>query len=1018
MSGFTYTDTTPRSDSRLVYVSSSTGSAGNTGLSAASPLDTIASGYALLRDGYPDQLLLLSGDTFFESFPDWGKSGRSAADRMVIGAYGTGARPLLKTGTAAALSIRGLIGGNDRRNLVVTGLEMWAHTNDGSSGNAGITLIGGGGIVDDIIVEDCYVHQYIINVTSQGIETRPSNLKLRRTICADAIDSSASHRATGVLIGGSDGITFEECCFDFNGWNGTTIAATQQSHNTYVNPDNCTGVTYRGCISARASASGLRSAGSLCERCVLLQNPINITVGPDAAVVRSNLCLDSRDIGPDARGMGLDGTIGSGVAIYDNVFAHQSSGTGNTRAISIGGNYSGLRLYGNIVYGWVQTVNTRAPAILFSSAGMTDALVYSNDFQQVSGAIYEHGTGLPPAETFSNNRYYSDQASPFVEYTGFLTFAQWNALGHDSGSQFSQGTYPDPNRTVATYMAAIGVSGGLPEFMAKCRLQRRGAWDERFTADALNNYVREGFGLPPVPGASGTTTTTTVAPTTTLSVGTGGSSSVSFLAVRPGGPRIYWMIPYNADTGGSNFGLVPAAKNDLSGYLTLGDSYPIAAPYSYDALIARGAKRFAHLWLYGRVPTPYRAGASGFDGSDVLIDLHNEVTHETAHGRFFLDQIIPAFTAAGRQNKTYDQIIYCGPAASSSATDSATLLRHGTIARTLGFAQAYDSQSVMRYTDAANPHRMFVDLQYATHGLKTVGETWERRDYPSMQGWLARQWGIVSQTNALNVYDDMFRTGLALNNKSVYYSPGTIAEKGLRPMLAVGNSGLSPSARLGVVRQGLSLGCDVWLDGGGFTAGNISTALALEMQFNGGTTAGCGVIIPIMENDGSGGLAVVDQECDGVIASIDCCETTATTPPPTTTLPSTSTDITSSTTSTTTTPAPTTTLPSFTTQVPSTTPTTTTPGSTTNPITTDPAETTAPTTTPASTTPAITTDPVSTTGITTTPPTTTLPGITTEIPMTTTSTTTTTAPPTTTFPQHSSGTGITTAISSTTKVNS
>src|SRR5690606_36580387 len=57
-----WTILTPCADSRVVYVSSSQGNDAFDGLSEATPKRTIAAGYALLRDGYPDWLLLKSGD--------------------------------------------------------------------------------------------------------------------------------------------------------------------------------------------------------------------------------------------------------------------------------------------------------------------------------------------------------------------------------------------------------------------------------------------------------------------------------------------------------------------------------------------------------------------------------------------------------------------------------------------------------------------------------------------------------------------------------------------------------------------------------------------------------------------------------------------------------------------------------------------------------------------------------------------------------------------------------------------
>ncbi|MGA0287387.1 MAG: hypothetical protein ACO3QA_10180, partial [Phycisphaerales bacterium] len=37
-------------------------------------------------------------------------------------------------------------------------------------------------------------------------------------------------------------------------------------------------------------------------------------------------------------------------------------------------------------------------------------------------------------------------------------------------------------------------------FIQTARANRKGAWDSRWTADAVNNYIREGFGKAPVGG--------------------------------------------------------------------------------------------------------------------------------------------------------------------------------------------------------------------------------------------------------------------------------------------------------------------------------------------------------------------------------------------------------------------------------------------------------------------------------------------------------------------------------------
>src|SRR4051812_11989238 len=88
-----WTNITPSSDTRTIYVSSSSGSDSNNGLSASSPVKTIAKGYSLIRTESPDWLLLKKGDTFYESIPTWKKSGRSAQEPMLISSYGSGDRP-------------------------------------------------------------------------------------------------------------------------------------------------------------------------------------------------------------------------------------------------------------------------------------------------------------------------------------------------------------------------------------------------------------------------------------------------------------------------------------------------------------------------------------------------------------------------------------------------------------------------------------------------------------------------------------------------------------------------------------------------------------------------------------------------------------------------------------------------------------------------------------------------------------------------------------------------------------
>src|SRR5688500_14891652 len=91
-------------DTRIVYVSNSTGSDTNSGLAEDAPVKTLGKARTLLRNGAPDWMLLKRGDVWTENFTNWKTSGRDEDEMMVIGAYGSGARPKLNTGTAGGFS--------------------------------------------------------------------------------------------------------------------------------------------------------------------------------------------------------------------------------------------------------------------------------------------------------------------------------------------------------------------------------------------------------------------------------------------------------------------------------------------------------------------------------------------------------------------------------------------------------------------------------------------------------------------------------------------------------------------------------------------------------------------------------------------------------------------------------------------------------------------------------------------------------------------------------------------------
>lgn len=95
----------PSADSKIIYVSSSEGNDSNSGKSPENPVATIGKAKELIRDGYPDHILLKRGDEWIlnEGLGAF-YSGRSAVEPLVVGYYGeSGDRPLLNTKISGSL---------------------------------------------------------------------------------------------------------------------------------------------------------------------------------------------------------------------------------------------------------------------------------------------------------------------------------------------------------------------------------------------------------------------------------------------------------------------------------------------------------------------------------------------------------------------------------------------------------------------------------------------------------------------------------------------------------------------------------------------------------------------------------------------------------------------------------------------------------------------------------------------------------------------------------------------------
>jgi hypothetical protein len=525
-----FTVVTPEAGSRVVYVSSSLGDDANDGLSPSAPVKSLDQAKSLLRDKSGDQMLLARGDVWHETLGDWTKSGKSSDQPMVIGAYGTGARPRLDTGTANAFSIQAasanvkhlsILGIHLVASARVPGLPDFAPSN-GDGGN-GLRILSH---VDGLLVEDCVVQAYTDNVLLQDYSGPQTNVTLRRNLVVDAYSTDGGH-SQGLYAFGVNGLLIEGNLFDHNGWSETVpgAPATIYNHNIYLSSNNAN-VVVRDNVIANASSHGLQArSGGRVENNVFLDNPIgmtfgvvrsaSVTAGGVSGVVNGNVFLGTRDINGAGRGNGLEvGNTRPNIptVVSNNIFAEAKVEAGKDFAILL--SYAGddspngelaagindLTVQGNIVYRWSKGLRFDGQLVPGGAGrfGLSRVTVRGNDFQQVvNERLLAHDPPVDGAqEHWSANRYDAHAGSTGEIFLGGkgVTPEKW-ASQHDPSGSIGRVTYADPDRSADTYAASMGIPSRAA-LLGEFRASSSQLWRPRFTAAGVIEYVRAGFAEP------------------------------------------------------------------------------------------------------------------------------------------------------------------------------------------------------------------------------------------------------------------------------------------------------------------------------------------------------------------------------------------------------------------------------------------------------------------------------------------------------------------------------------------
>ncbi len=504
-----WTELVPSADSRVIYVSATSGDDANDGLSEGAPKRTILAAYNELRHLMPDWILLKRGEAWDEGLPAWQKSGRSDAEPMVVSTYGTGAgRAVLRTGSGGGFTrTRGGGGPDDCNYLAVIGLKFKPHTRRPDEGAVGILFLGRG---SDILFEDCDISGYSVNIDIEGGEfDYVDRFKLRRCIVADA--HWPAFVPNGLYADKTRELLIEDCFFIANGWREGVQARSPLHHNIYLQT-TCEDSVIRGTISADASSHGAQMrGGGVAHDNLFARNPIALLMGtggaqtggtdPDRPLVmdcRRNVIVEGIDLAPEApRGWGVTAQWISAGSIVDTIIANQYTG-GTAQAIDLNsdagrGNFS-ISIMGNVVYDWRGAVQMGG-----DQNALNGIIVRNNFFQEPTSraaSLFNH-THAPGAGQFSfgDNQYWTTLAPGLWFYVAGqnVSLDAYRDLLADGSSAAARAAFADPARSLATYNVAQGGALSFEEFMARCRAQSRATWRPEYTAKAVNAYLREGF---------------------------------------------------------------------------------------------------------------------------------------------------------------------------------------------------------------------------------------------------------------------------------------------------------------------------------------------------------------------------------------------------------------------------------------------------------------------------------------------------------------------------------------------
>ena len=538
---------TPSEDSRLIYVSSSSGDDETAEFYAPSdvasvddpgsikPFKTIEAANLNARDGYPDWILLRRGEVWEVHDNIQLKIGRSVTERSVITSYGIGGqRPMIKSDAKETFRIWSY-----RRYMAITGLAFYAYKRDPAS----MDFPGWGQVTEstgirmyspkESVMGTVLLEDNDFNFFSKGISINGGGDVLDVVIRRNTIRNSYSENdhSQGIYASHAS-MLLEENIFDHNGWYKQQVdsgneksegQANMFNHNTYVS-DSFNSKFIRNIFlrsssiqnkwaansDSNSEVDSIRSHDLWMEDNVYVGGEIGISAGgnrdydtgprwKDITIINNVMLAIGRDQ-PTNRTLGwnIDATDWDGGLICGNYILHTDNlEVSNLLGIRLNGHSNDVTIAENTIHGLITPgPSSKTGAISINSSPKNNIHISENNIQLVNSNMRVLLADQLDSVVFEGNKYFSDlDSSEWFRSLGVsYDIDTWRSVSGDSNSTVGQDSFLEPKRTFETYLSSIGLDASIDDFMEQAVTQSKGNWNRDFTAQAVLDYIREAYG--------------------------------------------------------------------------------------------------------------------------------------------------------------------------------------------------------------------------------------------------------------------------------------------------------------------------------------------------------------------------------------------------------------------------------------------------------------------------------------------------------------------------------------------